>query len=95
MMQRPFTRTKVNARIAAGRSVLTRKVVDRDGSQLHNCILKGDRGSAKATRHACMTACLAQRRGTSAPWWPGDPARLFGPMARQSHGAPRAEKVLG
>lgn len=39
-MRLPFSPKKVNARIAAGRSVLTRTVVDRDESRAHICILR-------------------------------------------------------
>lgn len=46
-MQGPYSPTKVNARIAAGRSVLTRTVVDRNKSRLHSCILVGVRSGNK------------------------------------------------
>ena len=46
-MQGPYSPTKVNARIAAGRSVLTRTVVDRNESRLHSFILVGVRSGSK------------------------------------------------
>lgn len=53
-MRLPFNPTKVNARIAAGRSVLTRTVVDHDKTRLHCFILDGNRSSGKFLgRGAC------------------------------------------
>jgi hypothetical protein len=60
-MRGPFSPTKVNARIAAGRSVLTR-TVDRDESRLH-CHILGYPDLAVFTHHE-IRLC-AQMRGAN------------------------------
>jgi len=59
-MPRLWSPAKVNARIAAGRSVLTRTVVNRDESRLHRCILDGDRPRGKPL--ACVGPSLSCSR---------------------------------
>ena len=51
----PIDLEKVNARIAAGRSVLTRTVVYHDESRLHQSILEGKRSGDKPLGRLCWS----------------------------------------